>query len=216
MPRFYFRLILISTIVFTAVLLIIRSQTYDDHELRQLLLPEGCPAPCFMGIRPGVTTRDEAMKLLAASGWVDMGASTSFIENNNFPLTLKWNGRQTRFLNAGEGFGLQIIFQRAAPQTVVQIAFNLNNNVTIGDIYLLLGKPAMYAQTSQFLPQQGYIMAVTHQFIPQGIETRTITSCPLSFGSYWHQPTAIMTYGEPQVILHPATLKNVLQDHQCY
>ena len=216
MLRFYLRLILIPTILFMSILLVIRAQSYDDHELRELLLPEGCPAPCFMGIRPNITTRDEAINLLSASGWVEMGDSTSPIENDNFPLTLKWNGKQTRFLNAEEGFGLQIIFQRAAPQTVVQIAFNLNTSVTIGEVYLLLGKPTMYAQTSLFLPQQGYIMSVTHQFIPQGIETRTITSCPLSFGSYWHQPTAIMTYGDPQVILHPATLKNVLQDHQCY
>lgn len=216
MLRFYLRLIFIPTILFTALLLMIRAQPYDDHELRQLLLPDGCPAPCFMGIRPNVTTRDETMTLLSASGWVEMGDSTSGIEDTSFPLTLKWNGKQTRFLNAEEGFGVQIIFQRAAPQTVIQIAFNLSSSVTIGDVYLLLGKPTMYAQTSLFLPHQGYIMSVTHQFIPQGIETRTISSCPLSFDSYWRQPTAIMTYGDPQVILHPATLKNVLQDHQCY
>lgn len=216
MIRFYLRVILIPIVLFTVVMMVVRAQPYDDHELRQLLLPDDCPAPCFMGIRPGITTKDEAMKLLAASGWVEMSDSTSLIENDNFPLTLKWNGKQARFLNAEEGFGLGIIFQRVSPKTVVQISFNLNNNVTIGDIYLLLGKPSMYAQTSMFLPQQGYIMSITHQFVPQGIETRTIASCPLSFASYWHQPTAIISYGDPQVILHPATLKNVLQDHQCY
>lgn len=71
MTRFYLRLILVATILFTALLLIIHAQPYDDHELRQLLLPEGCPAPCFMGIRPGVTTMDEAVKLLRTSDWVD-------------------------------------------------------------------------------------------------------------------------------------------------
>ncbi|MBI1278946.1 MAG: hypothetical protein GC179_12530 [Anaerolineaceae bacterium] len=216
MLRFYLRLALIPIALFTIALILIHTQPYDDHELRELLLPEGCPAPCFMGIRPGITTKDEAMKLLASSGWVEMGDSTSLIENDNFPLTLKWNGKQAQLLNAEEGFGLRVIFQRASPKTVVQITFNLTTQVSLGDVYLLLGKPAIYAQTSMFLPQQGYIMSITHQFIPQGIETRTITSCPLSFARYWHQPTAILSYGDAQVILHPATLKNVLQNHQCY
>jgi hypothetical protein len=79
-----------------------------------------------------------------------------------------------------------------------------------------LGKPATYAQASMFLPQQGYIMSITHQFVPQGIEIRTVSSCPLRFDAYWHQPTATMIYGAPFVVLHPATLKNILQDHQCY
>ncbi len=53
MPRFYLRLILIPIALFTLVLIVIHAQPYDDHELRELLLPEGCPAPCFMGIRSG-------------------------------------------------------------------------------------------------------------------------------------------------------------------
>lgn len=68
MLRFY--LMLIPTILFTAILLIIHAQPYDDHELRQLLLPEGCPAPCFMGIRPGVTSMKEAVRLLRSNDWV--------------------------------------------------------------------------------------------------------------------------------------------------
>jgi hypothetical protein len=37
-------------------LLFIHAQAFDDSELRAFLTPpEGCPAPCFMGIRPGET-----------------------------------------------------------------------------------------------------------------------------------------------------------------
>ena len=71
MSHFYFRFALIPITLFAAALLLIHAQPYDDHELRELLLPEGCPAPCFMGIRPGVTTFDETVKLLRASSWVD-------------------------------------------------------------------------------------------------------------------------------------------------
>ena len=51
--RLHLGLILIFAILFTSALLIVHAQLYDNHELRDLLLPDGCPAPCFMGIRPG-------------------------------------------------------------------------------------------------------------------------------------------------------------------
>jgi hypothetical protein len=60
----FLRLSLPLILLFTAALAVIRAQPYDDHELRELLLPAGCPAPCFMGIRPGVTTVEEAVKIL--------------------------------------------------------------------------------------------------------------------------------------------------------
>jgi len=44
-------------VLFTIPLLLIRAQPYDDANLRAFLTPpDGCPAPCFMGIQPGVTT----------------------------------------------------------------------------------------------------------------------------------------------------------------
>ena len=58
--------------MFTLVLILIRAQPYDDHELRELLLPEGCPASCFIGIRPGVTTVEQALALLRQNDWVQI------------------------------------------------------------------------------------------------------------------------------------------------
>lgn len=70
MAYFYLKFSLSLLLLLAAPVLLIRAQPYDDHELRALLMPEGCPQPCFMGIRPGVTARDEAVRLLGASGWV--------------------------------------------------------------------------------------------------------------------------------------------------
>ena len=52
MIHLYVRLTLLPVLLLTVALLLIRAQPYDDHELRALLLPEGCPAPCFMGEDP--------------------------------------------------------------------------------------------------------------------------------------------------------------------
>lgn len=61
----------VTIILLSGIMLVIHAQPYDDHELRALLMPEGCEMPCFMGIRPGVTTVDEAVKILENSGWVN-------------------------------------------------------------------------------------------------------------------------------------------------
>src|SRR6185369_14911882 len=70
MLRFYSRFILTPIVAFTVVLMLIHAQPYDDRELHQILLPEDCPPPCFMGIRPGVTTVDEVIKVLQNNKWV--------------------------------------------------------------------------------------------------------------------------------------------------
>jgi len=70
MSRFYLRFATLPLALFTAALLLIRAQPYENPQLRAQLLPDGCPAPCFMGVRPGVTTGDEAVKILQENRWV--------------------------------------------------------------------------------------------------------------------------------------------------
>lgn len=69
MARFYLRVMPLLAIIIAAMLIFPRTQPLPDDNLRPLLMPEDCAAPCFMGIRPGVTTIDEAVGILKASGW---------------------------------------------------------------------------------------------------------------------------------------------------
>jgi len=99
------------------------AQPYDDHELRQLLLPDGCPAPCFMGIRPGVTTQDEAIKILEASDWVETLTKNPLCVAGACPFQVynvtwskkasKWMDHETTseiiFSNSNIVFGLDIV-----------------------------------------------------------------------------------------------------------
>jgi hypothetical protein len=59
------RPILLLTLLAALPIALIRAQPYDDTELRAFLTPpDGCPAPCFIGIRPGVTTAQDAAVML--------------------------------------------------------------------------------------------------------------------------------------------------------
>ena len=86
-PQVYLRTTFIAVLVFTVGLLLIHALPYDEHERHQRFWQDGCIAACFVGIQPGVTTVDEALKRLQASGW------TSEIDNrtiNNVSGFISW------------------------------------------------------------------------------------------------------------------------------
>jgi hypothetical protein len=131
MVRFYLRFSLLPLAFLTAMLLVIHAQPHDDHELRDLLLPEGCPAPCFLGIRPGVTTADEAVKLLEKSGWADHFQYVLY----GTQLRLKWNNRSPSWLTNDGAYGGPVIWI----QHGLVSEFRVDTNLSLGAIQLILG-----------------------------------------------------------------------------
>src|SRR5262245_29374883 len=92
---------LLLTVLFAACIGVIRAQPYDDADLRAFLTPgDDCRMPCFLGIRPGVTTLEEAAGILQAHEWV------GDITIENYPhgdmpwgfVRWNWNGQQPAFL----------------------------------------------------------------------------------------------------------------------
>ncbi len=136
MLRSYSRLILIPLLLFTAALLLIHTHPYDDHELRQLLLPDGCPAPCFMGIRLGVTTTDEAIAILEVSHWVDQYK----YEPDVAMISIKWNANSPLWLTNGSdnsSSGARILISDGVVDSI-----GLDTNLTLGEIQLAFGRSA--------------------------------------------------------------------------
>lgn len=134
MLRFYLRLVLIPLVLFSAALLLIHAQPYDDHELRELLLPDGCPAPCFMGIRPGVTTMDEAGHLLNENQWVD---KITFANDTYIAWT--WNGKQPSWINQTPKASLS-----GANNTVITL--QVSTLIQFGDMQLDMGSNGILEQ----------------------------------------------------------------------
>ncbi len=70
MSRIWLRWSLILSLTFALPLLLLRLQPYNPQAIQNLLTTPGCPAPCFMGIQPGVTSLDAAFTRLNAHRWV--------------------------------------------------------------------------------------------------------------------------------------------------
>ena len=140
MPRFYAHFILLSLLIFAATLFLLCAQPYDDHGLRQFLLPDDCAAPCFMGIRPGITIVEEAIPILLASNWVTYQPSNFQTTSDIYSVNFQWNGNQPDFIDASEP--LQLIVLSTDPKKIIQITIWLHDTFSLGNYYLALGRPS--------------------------------------------------------------------------
>ena len=143
MSSFLSKFALVLTVLLALPVLLIRAQPYDDHELRALLTPpEGCAAPCFMGIRPGETMAWEAIAMLESSERVsdvleDFGNTRPEVIDYQLPPMLSivdWYWNDARWFPS-ERHGALVMFDRQVS------AINLYTNFALGDLLLTYGLP---------------------------------------------------------------------------
>lgn len=124
------------SIFFAASIAIIRMQPAASPPT--IAPPEGCFAPCFMGIRPGVTTGYDALELLRTNDWV------RYIQNINIStgtrtfsgsISWEWSGRQPAWIDPYHDSWLW-----ADEDHVEYIA--IRTRVSLGDLWLAYGAPA--------------------------------------------------------------------------
>ena len=197
MLRFYLRLALLPIILLTAVLLVIRSQPYDDYELRQLLLPTNCPAPCFMGIQPGVTTIDEAVKILEASGWVKRIERITNSSGEMDSINWEWNDTASTLLKRNIKNQLRPPYSATASPPLVEI-LDIETNIRAGDIYLSFGESY---NTDSGLPGRTTenVAFVLAQYREHNFFISSQVYCPVSRERFLNSETTI-TWMTPQLI----------------
>lgn len=135
MNAFAIRIALPLTLLFAACIGLVHAQPYDDHALRELFTPpDGCPMPCFMSIRPGVTTAEDAATILRAHEWVSEATVLYNRSGQIYVIQWSWSGTQPRLVDTSKQAHLyardNIVTSITAPTTV-----------PFGDIWLTLGKP---------------------------------------------------------------------------
>ncbi len=101
MIRLWFRVAVPLITGFTVYMLILHIQPAHTADLRALFMPpDTCFDPCFMGIRPGFTTVDEAITILNAHRWVkSVSAPPSTSRREEDLLILNWNGAQSPYID---------------------------------------------------------------------------------------------------------------------
>ena len=189
MMRFLLRAIVTLTLLFSALVMVVRAKPYDDGGLRAVLFASNCQPPCFMGIYPGVTTRDQAIRLLQTNPWV---ASIDTIYNDE-GLTWAWNGQQPAFLRGGSTENHLLLHAGIVARIDL---LTWDNTATFA---ILFGAPqAWYYSTWSISDPRRNVGLVTQfeQHAAYGsIEVAASGLCPLTIKDQWALPTQISMPG---------------------
>jgi hypothetical protein len=187
MFRLFAPLTLIFSVVLTVALLLIHAQTNDDRNLRQVLLPEDCPAPCFMGIRPGVTTLDEALAILTATGWVDHFE----YETDETSIDIKWNDSSPTWLprNGARGDTSLWINKGLISQ------LNFETNLTLGTIQLSIGQIPMQRISLHYFAGR-YFLLYSAVYPSKGLNISVSKNCDTQQGSITYHDKVYLHYAQ--------------------
>jgi hypothetical protein len=178
MTRRLFHLVLPMTTVFTLAAALIGARAYDDS-LRALLLDADCPAPCFLGVRPGVTTAEAIITSLQHHPWIQQVKVRDY---NNYSGWITWD------------------WSAAAPDWVtdephyILIEQNLVSSMTVpttarfGDLWLIFGQPDWSTQYRS----QGDAMQIVNGYHDPAFRVILTLSCGNGLQDLWFAPASFM------------------------
>lgn len=136
MFRLLLRPVLMLILLAALPVFLIRAQPYDDSGLRAFLLPPaGCPAPCFLGIRPRLTTAQDAAVMLAANALLLDAISP------NPPRGLRIRASRPNTLVEDRVFSYMEV-----ENEVIQW-IQMQTNISLADVWMTLGEPDWGART---------------------------------------------------------------------
>jgi hypothetical protein len=169
------KLTLILVAVGSALVSAVHQPQGEDVGLRRLLLPApGCASGCWNGIEIGVTTREEATRILETSPWV------AEVFQTPLTVTWRWNGEQPPEIN-GERDGLMQIGNNRVRQIRIQTL------IPFGDVWLLLDRPDNTQLVMTLTRSSAYQIAS----YDEGIRAISTIGCSVTPTVFWSTPITL-------------------------
>ncbi|MDX1990950.1 MAG: hypothetical protein SF029_01085 [bacterium] len=152
-----------------------------------------CEAPCLMGIRPGMTTMDEALALLEAHEWV--GEIEPPSHDGLVRAQWSWSGRQPRVIDSREPGLLSagyILDVEAEESMLLVTNVRIRLHTRPAHLHLLLGETvngeALRLPTLEKVNFRLYYPDTRTQTV---LGLSSIVMCPARLDSYWRTPTEL-------------------------
>jgi hypothetical protein len=203
------RVAILLAVVFALPLFAIRALPYHDL-VNAALVFENCSPPCFLGIRPGVTTMPEAVSLIGAHDWVANGPDDfpSFIKDAIrhgavIPRTViewRWNETVPEWID-----GVQRGTVTVEDTDVLNVS--IETRLSLGEIVLAFGDP----DESWYIASNSANGRRFEYIAWYALERMLITtegSCPM--WHYYNYPVRILFRPEP-----PGTSESVSKASVC-
>jgi len=191
LTRFAVKLTLLPALIFAALIGLIRSQPYDDSQLRAFLTPpDGCPAPCFMGIRPGVTTADEAIAILENHHWVGNITINRNHAQHIRSIEWRWSGQKPSLLRDGAFLVIdadQMLVRSIDIPTYLPLA-SVMTSAANPEKYYLFGERITYVQP---------FLAYTFDYVPENyFHIIGFAFCPYQSTIWWSDVDIVLSKRE--------------------
>lgn len=171
----FVKVTLLLVLVGSALLSAVHRDESDYADLSALLLPSpGCASACWNGIEIGVTTREEATRILEASPWVGEVYQTTLA------VTWSWSGSQPSEINGARDGLLQIGNNR-----VRQI--RIQTLIPFGDVWLLLDRPDSTRLVQSLTRSSSYQIAS----YDEGIRAISTIGCSVTPEAFWTAPITL-------------------------
>jgi hypothetical protein len=177
--------LLLLTLGFAACIGLIYALPYDDSDLLTFLTPpEDCPMPCFMGIRPGVTTLEEAGSILVRHSWVRN--IRQFYNSRTGEITMiqwTWSGSQPGLIDASKPAYIY------GDVTHTILSLNIETVIPFGDLWLGWGRPdwGVLEGATGLLG----VMIQNAGYINDSFSVRSEFSCPVRRYQVFQTPVTI-------------------------
>ncbi len=165
------------TILFSAAVMLIRAQPYNDSELRAFLTPpDHCPAPCFMGIQAGVTRVSAGESFLQASPQIPSVKAITF------------QLYEVRFKETAPAATARIFFM-ALPDVTIERVNVFDSGLPFSRFFLTFGTPKRLVVYKTLRTNVVSLIA----FYPQnGLSVVTnLSLCDLHQTTLWHDNRAV-------------------------
>jgi hypothetical protein len=182
MSRPLLRSTLELSLLFAALVGLIRVRPYDDQPVRsELAAPEGCEMPCFLGIQPGVTTAAEAIGILQQHPWIKQLYLDPDISQRQRPIAMwwQWSGQQPDYV-ASSSNGMLV----STNDIVAMIA--IQTTVPYGDVWTTFNQPS-----SGTLVLSGRSLTHFAIYSEKRFEVRFLLACPMRSANIWNAPVQL-------------------------
>ena len=97
-----------------------------------LTLPPDCPSPCFISIRPGVSTEDELITILETHEWI--GEYETDYYESWISIDWTWSGLQPAFID-------DAVKGEVSLKDGIVYGIDFDTTIAFGDIWTLYGSP---------------------------------------------------------------------------
>ena len=201
MKKYWLIPVIALTLICALPILVIRAQPYDDRAMLELLPPD-CPAPCLMGIRPGVHSLSAGVYFLEAHDWVatrleDMPSVVrlSVFYESGIPRTdirWRWETNIPTWINATERGTLTV-------ENFDVKMLTIDTYLTVGDIALALGDPDAVWYTDTDVSERRFEYSAWYASQQMLIKAQGV--CPLRH--VYHFPVRVRLYAAPPRLTEP-------------